>query len=366
MSVYTHGLRPEQIDDLVENTLRHFEKDKFVDLALDLQQYFAMENMLLGKRIGYQGGEQLQWQVKVRNTGSAKNTGLYAVDNVKVADVTRHCNVPWTKQTANMAYDVDEPLFNRPTAQRILDMIKVRRHDALSSFAELMEENFWGLPENTTDEEELLKPRGVPYYIVRNATKGFNGSLPIGGGHSTVAGLSPTTYPNHRNWTDQYDEISKQGLVRSLREACVKCKFKPPVPHASPVSGDPSYVLPTVYPVISKLEEILELQNQNLGNDVASKDGELLFRKIPMVWVPYLEEVHDTTAADATNHYGKNPVYGINKKSFRCVFQTGRFMRRSKPMVAPNQHTVRHIHWDSWMQFQCFERRSNFVVTQSA
>lgn len=365
-SAYTNGLRPEQIDDLVENTLHRFVKDKWVDISLELQRYFAYENLLLSDRIAIDGGDQLQWQVKVRNTGSFKNTGMYAVDDVKVADVTKSCTLPWTKQTVNMGYDIDEPAFNSGSAVRILNYIQARRHDALTSYAEGMEANFWGLPQNTTDEAELLKPRGVPYWIVRNATSGLNGSLPLGGGHANVAGLSPVTYTNWRNRTGLYTVIDKHDLVRLLRECHVKCKFKAPVKHPSPVNGMPRHVLPTTYEVIQKLEEILESQNNNLGTDIASMDGDLVFRKTPMVWVPYLDANHDATGADSSNHLGKNPIYGIDKLSFQMVYLQGKFMRRSKPIIASNQHTVRHVHWDTWMQFRCYDRRRNFVLTQSA
>lgn len=369
-SAYVNGLRPEDIDDLVELTLHKFDKDRWVDISLSMREYFAYENMLLRDRIGVDGGDQLQWQVKVRNAGSAKMTGMYATDDVKVADVMKHCNLSWKKATCNMAYDIDEEGFNSPSAVRIANMINVRRHAALTDFAELLEERFWGLPYDTTSDSEVVKPHGVPYWIVRNATKGFNGALPIVAsgysGHSSVGGLSPSTYANWRNYTGQFAAISKRDLVRLLREATVKCNFKAPVSHPSPVPQSPRYVIATVYDVIARMEEIAEQQNQNLGNDVASKDGQALFRRIPMHAIPYLENNHDSTAADANNPYGKNPVYGIDKGAFRMVFQTGKFMRRTAPIIAPSQHSVRHIHWDSWFNFQCLNRRSNFVLTQSA
>jgi len=362
-SAYTTGLTPDQIDDLVENTLHDFEKDKWVDISTELQRYFAHENYLLGNRIGVSGGDQLQWQVKVRNTGAASNTGMYAVDEIKVADVMRHCNLKWTKQTTHMAYDVDESAFNGPDPYRILDLIKTRRHAALTDFAELMESNFWGFPADATDEAETKKPNGVPYWIVRNATTGFNGGVPIGT-HTTVAGLSPVTYDKWRNWTGTYKVIDKRDLVRKMREAAVKCNFREPVSHPGQ-SKDQRWRICTTYEVISLLEESLEQQNQNLGNDVASKDGDLMFRRTPVTWVPYLDNNDDDTGVDATNSLGKNPIYGIDLNAFRMLFKTGAYMRKTKPIIAPNQHTVRHIHWDSWTQFQCLNRRCNFVLTQA-
>lgn len=365
-NAYIHGLRPEQIDDFVVNTLNHFEKDVWVDISSPLREYFAYSNMLLKDRVGIDGGTKLQWQIKVRNAGSAKNTGMFAVDDVKIADVMKSLEVGWSKQTANFGYDIDEEPLQSGSAVRIVNMIKTRVHAALTDFAELMEINFWGLPLDATTDSELIKPLGVPYWIVRNATKGFNGGLPINTSHSTVAGLSPTTYTQWRNYTGQYAAISKRDLIRMLREAIVKTKFKPPVSHPSPQGKTPRWIIATVYDVEQRLEELAEQQNTNLGNDVASKDGQAMFRRIPITSVPYLEANSDPTGAVSTNQYGKNPVYGIDTESFRLVFKEGAYMRRSKPLVAPEQHTVRHVHWDSWTQFQCFNRRSNFVLTQSA
>lgn len=366
-SAYTTGLTPDQLDDLVNNTLHKFEKDKWIDISTELQRYFAYENMLLNNRIGVDGGDMLQWQVKTRNTGAAKNTGMYAVDDVNVADVTKHAKIGWTKQTTSMGYDQDEAAFNEPSAVRILALLKTRRHDALTSLAELMESNFWGLPLDKDDAEEMKKPLGVPYWITRNANLGFNGSLPVGSNFTDVAGLNPTTLTRWRNFSGAYKVADKFDLIRKMREGTVKCNFRQPISHPTPKKGGaPRYTICTVYEIIAKLEEILEVQNSNLGNDVASKDGDLVFRRTPVTWVPYLDANHDPTAADTTNPLGKNPVYGIDRNSFRCVFKSGSFMKRSKPIIAPNQHSVRHIHWDCWMNFQCLDRRSNWVFTQSA
>jgi len=368
------GLHPDQIDDLVNNTLNRFERDKWVDLSLDLQRYFAMQNLLLDDKVGVEGGTQLQWQVKVRNTGSAKNTGMFGIDDVKVQDVTKNCKVGWTKQTCNFAYDIDEEGFQSGDAVRLLSILKVRRHDAMSDFAELMESNFWGLSYDDADDAQALKPYGVPYWIVRNATKGFNGTTPIVpsayAGHTTVAALNPTTYTRWANYTGQYVSISKRDLVRLLREATIKCYFRAPVGYPNVAKSEkPRHVLCTTYEVVSRMEELLEEQNTNLGNDVASKDGLVTFRRSPVEWIPWLEDHHDSagTAAASTEAYiyGKNPIYGIDRNSFRMVFKRGAFMRRTRPLIPANQHSARHVHYDTWMQYQCFDRRRNFVVTQS-
>jgi hypothetical protein len=363
-SITSGALGPKDIADLVEGTLAAYDRNEWVDISTSLQEYFAQTNFLLGDKVAKDGGDSLQWQVKVRNTGAAKPSGLYSVDDVRVADVMKSCNLEWKAQTTNFAFDVSEQVFNSGNMERIFDVVEARRNAALSDLAELMEDLFWGIPSNSTSEE-MLKPFGIPYWIVRNDTKGWNGGAPLGSTFSTVAGLNPSTYPNWRNYTDSYQAIAKRDMVRSVREAMVKCNFKAPVSYPGAPSGPPRFILPTTYEVVQGLEEMLEEQNTNLGKDVASMDGQVMFRKHPVVWVPWLDANHDPTDTDETNHYGCNPIYGIDRDVFRCVFRSGWWMKRSAPIIAANQHNVRHIHFDTWMQYQCKNRRTNFVIVQN-
>ena len=361
-SVYDSGLQPHQLDDLVETTLNSFVKNKWVDISTEFQEFFGHNNFLLDDKMSHADGERLQWQVKTRNTGAARVSGLYAVDDVVVADVMKSCTVPWTKSTTNFGYDHDEAAFQRTSATRIVDVIQARRHAAMTDWAELMEDLFWGLPQSQTSEE-LLKPYGVPYWIVRNDNEGFNGGNPITGGFTDVAGLSPTTYSQWRNYTGRYSAISRRDLVRLLRRSITKCHFKEPINHPGKAKK-PRFIMATTFEILEGLTELLEEQNTNLGSDLDKFDGAVTVRRHPVYWVPYLDTYHDPTAADNNNDYGCNPIYGIDRNSFQCVFLSGKWMKRTKPITAPNQHSVRHVHFDTWMNYRCMNRRCNFVITQ--
>jgi len=354
------ALRPDQIADIVTATLREFPRNAWTDISLDLQDYIAMSSLLQSHKVGFTGGEQLEWQVKVQNTGNASNTGLYDTDEVSVLDVLKTCNVPWSFQKTYFAYDEREPAF-QGSWHRIVDIVKVRRHAALNDLAELMETNFFSRPANASDQSELLKPYGLPYWVVgENATTtfGFNGSNP--NGHTTTAGLDADTYTNWKNGNATYSVISKTDLVRLWREAAVKCRFKPPVEYPDVATGA-RYAYLTTYNVLGTLEELLEDQNDNLGNDVASKDGKTMFRGTPVSWAPYLDAhtfVDNTTSIT-------DPVYGIDWGTFQCVFKSGEFMKESKPTTAPNQHRVKNVFIDTMAQYRCTDRRRNFVLFQA-
>lgn len=345
------ALRPDQLADFVTLTLHKYIRNKWSDIALDLQQYIAMSHLLSDGRDSFDGGEMLSWQVKVANTQNARNTGLFDEDKTTIADGFVTASVPWTFQTVSWAYDEREDVF-QSSMERIVSVVRAREHMAMSDLAELLEMNFFGTPANPNDQEEKLKPYGLRYWFVRNPTEGFTGTVPSG--FTNVANISPTTYPNWSNWSAAYQSISKQDLVRKWRKASVYTKFKSPVKF--PETGTKArWVYLTNYAVLGPLEEILEAQNSSLGNDLASKDGQVLFRRNPVVFAPYLD-------ADS-----QNPIYGINWGKFKVVFKTGEYMKRSKPIMSKDNHRVRAIFLDNSTQFKCLDRRQGgFVLYQAA
>ena len=88
-------------------------------------------------------------------------------------------------------------------------------------------------------------------------------------GHSKVGGLDPNVgevdlgdESKWRNWVGKYTNVSKSDLIRKMREASAKTYFQPPVDGPfNNKSIDAAYY--TTYAVVSKMEEILESQNQS-------------------------------------------------------------------------------------------------------
>ena len=345
------ALTPDQLDDFVNTTLKLFKKNRWVDISLEHQNYCALSSMITQKKIQERGGEQVSWRVQVKNTGNARNTGLFATDLTKVEDVMQPANLPWRMQTTNFSYDVYEALF-QSDRETIIKELKVREHDAMKSMAELMEENLWTAPSSTSDE----RPHGIPYWITKDATTtpggAFNGTAPAG--HTTVADLNPTTYTRWRNWAFGYTNITEDDLLSKVRKALAFTNFVAPDPHPELKYGGADHQLYTTYNVTEPLERLAERRNDNLGNDVIKYAGQVLVASIPCKWVPYLQ------ANDATD-----PIYGINWSTFRPYVKKGCDMRRNKVKQAAHQHSVREVHYDNWGNYACFNRRLNFVGSTS-
>lgn len=338
------ALTPDQVDDFVQLTLENFKSYKWTDISLPLQ-FYVCSKMFDERRVVERGGSHINWKVKTKNTGNARNTGLFAVDITKVEDVATEAKVEWAKSTTNWSYDIDEDEFqsDRETIVRLLQM---REHDALSDLAVLMEQNLWSQPSSSTD----TRPKGIPYWIQKSSTTpagGFTGGDPTAG---AAGGLLTATYPRWKNWSFNYTAVSRDDLVKKTKKALVFTEFKAPVPHPETGWGKTDCELYTTYDVQEPLERLAETRNDNLGPDVARYMGQVILGGVPLMWVPYLQE-----------NDSQDPIYGVNFAAFRPFVKRNAFMRRNPPKQAARQHSVREVHIDSWYNFMCVSRRETFV-----
>ena len=334
--------------DVVSMTQKHIQKAKFTVAASDIQNHVAFNSLLKKKRVAIKSGNAIQWQVMTKHGGAAKVTGLFAQDDVNYVSVMQTANIPWRHVTTNYAIDEIMIAMNSKPAQ-IVDLVKVGRIQAFIGLAELMEELFW----TDTAAADTDNPLGVPYYIVRNASAGFNGGNPTYDATNGAANLDSSTYTRWANWTDRYVSVTKTDLIRRLRKAAVFTKFVNPVAAPTYSTGD-DRGLYTNYDVVGALEEKLEDQNDNLGNDIASKDGKTVFRGTPITHVPYLDSAAGQAAQD--------PIYGINWGDFKVAILHGRWLKELGPFRAAHNHTVAETHIDASYNLMCTDRRKQFIL----
>ena len=342
--VAPNALTPAAFGDLVQTTLKELGRGRFTEIVTNLQRHTAMKNLLQKNKITLQSGYGIQWDVMVNPQNAAFNVGLAASDNVNIVDTMTQASCDWRNTTYSYAYEQRELAMNREPAQ-IVDLVKERRIGSMISMADLMERNFWGPPPASTD---TLTPWGVNTWIVKNATQGFNGGAPSG---YTSIGLNPTVYPNWSNWTDAFSIVTPDDLIRKMRKAATFTDWMPPVDGIPTFDTGDSYGIYSNYGVIGPLEEVLIAQNDNIGSDIAQMDGKVLFRKVPVAWVPILE-------ADTTN-----PVYGIDWAVFKTAILKGWWLKETFIPNYPGQHTISAMFVDCTYQWLCRNRRQNWVIS---
>lgn len=336
------GVNIENLGDLLKITQNELGEMKLTEITTDLQKHWALSNLMRKNRTSLDSGPQIEFRILTQHNNQARNTAPYEVDDVQKKDGVVVATLNWRFTDTSYGIDFREVLLNR-SPRKIFDIVKEQRIMAMISLAAKMEDNFWVFPSAT----DTKTPLGLPYWIHKNATEGFNGGIPSG--YSDVAGVSPTTYPRWQNWTFQYTSVTHDDFIRKAREAATKTRFSPPVRNIPTYDTGHNMGYFTNYNVIAPLEERLESQNDNLGNDVASKDGQTLFRRTPVNYVPKLDD--DTT----------DPFYAIPWGVFKLKVLRGLWLKETRVEQTPGQHLVMTQFVDCGYQFCMTDRRQGFV-----
>ena len=335
------------IADLATTTLGELGPPRFSQIAQDLQNYECMGKILKKDKVQFDGGKQIERRIMHTTSGAARMVGLHETDNVNIADTLATLTVPWRHTTTFMAWERREILENKGKA-KIVSLMESKRADMMISLADLMEDEFWSKPDDSNDKLELF---GVPYWIVKNSSTGFNGGDPSGF-TSGAGGLDTATYPNWKNYTAQYAAVTKADLIKKMRTAYRKIQFKSPVNiNDLSLGNGANYRIYVNESLMADLEDLGEAQNENLGRDIASIDGgTITFRKNPIIWVPKLDE--DT----------ENPIYMIDWNKFRPFVLDGDYLRETDPEKAANQHNTWVVYVDLTWNVLCIDRRRQAVL----
>lgn len=346
------ALNIEQIDDFVLRVLERYKKDSWVDISLPLQEYHFASKVFQAKKKPERGGSRLNWKLRVDNQGTAKHSGLYAIDDTNKKNVLTEAKQDWSKQTVNYIYDIDEEAF-ASGPERIIEEMRLNEQGLYNDFFSLMETAMWTAPESSS--EDPRPPSGFPFWIQKNATLGFNGGDPSGFSDG-AGGILTSKYKRWKNYTGPYEQVSRDDLVEKVVNACDFCYFRPPAEYPEIGKGEPDWGFYTVHSVLAEMRRLLNAGNDNLGPDVARWMGQVLIKGIPVRWVPAL------TNEESDAYDSSNPFYGINWKKFEYFFKQGRNMIKHPPKQAGNQHTVRERHMDNWGNFVCYDRRQGGFV----
>jgi len=350
-------LTADQIIDLVKLTQANIiKRGAALNLMTDLTDYVAVRELWKKHKKVFAGGLDWEFDAVTDHNHSARFVGLYENDGAAINDATTKGSVGPRFVDANYVFDVREKIFQRPAIE-IVNYVRLKYHRMLTSFYELLEPALWGKPEDSTDKKT---PYGVAYWVTKqsdadaltNANGGFDGKNPTGFSDGR-AGISSSAYPRWANWACQYSSVSKDDLVRKMRRAVRKTQFRSPISLAEPTLGTGNGIY-TSDNVIHVFEEILEAQNMNLGNDLASKDGKTLFKGHPIVYAPYLD-------ADSTD-----PVYMLDWKYLALGVMDGWEQHVSAPQTVPGKHNVRAVFLDAGTNMVCTNLRKQAVFHKAS
>ncbi len=356
------AIAPQDVADLVASILPDLDRMNWEQIASNLQDYEMMSHWLRDDKIVFSDGISIRKNLLMQLSGAASHTGMTDTDDVDIPDLMDDITIPWRHAQTKWGYHYQSDILMNRGKSTINNTVKPRRYEAMLSLAEELEAKAWQVP-NTTDK---LNPYGLPYWIVYNATTGFNGGYPTGPdavAHTTIAGLNLTESPKFKNYTANYVSVSKDDLLPKMRTALRKTNFRSPVTKedmSTPRGKDRRYYTDEV--TCSAFENIGEAQNENLGRDLApftagsghggvqDVDGTLTFKKNPIIYVPQLDDTSTFTAAT-------NPIYQVDHAVFYPVCLKGDYLRETGPFMAPNQHNMYRVFLDLTYNIICVNRR---------
>jgi len=339
------GIPYSDIDDAVLLTQENLiKKGAFVDMQTDLQDHVAVRELWKKHVKTFEGGDDWRWDTQMDHNHSARAVQLFETDGSSLTDTMKQGTVSPRHVNAHYIYDQREKAFQRG-GHAIVNLIKTRYVGMMVSFYEKLEEFLWGKPDDSSDERT---PYGLEYWIVRNATEGFNAENPTGF-DSGRGNIDSTVYTRWANWSNDYTAISKEDLIRSMRRGHRKTRFRSPVSHAVPNLANTGNGIYSNDAVLGIMEELLEQQNMNLGNDLASKDGRVTFKSSPVMYAPYLD------------NDSENPVYMLDWKWLAIGVMAGWQNQLTKPYMVAKKHLVRRVDLDATLQMVCTDLRKQSV-----
>ncbi len=350
----------EQLDDFIHSYLQKYVMGKWQDISLPLQKYYFASRLFDKAKKEEMAGALCKWKLEVRNPDNFQVVGLYHRDSSSRVNVLDEGEMKWAMTTTNYHYDIDEEVFGQG-CQQIVNYIKLREDGMMKSFFAGMEDLMFGTGPNSPTQSPN-PPASLLWWITanmtdtasNNATEGFNGVEPYGFASVGVGGIDTDDYPAWKNRTFPYTKVDRGDFVEKVINSMDLCEFTPPIERNDIAPSRPEWELLTTHSRVAAARQLLQLGNDNIGNDLAARSGTVYVRGVPMVWVPAW-----TNAASA-NKRTDGIVLGVNWPTFKWYYKSGRSQRKRKPFQHPDMSNVRVRCMDDTGQIVCFNRRANF------
>lgn len=342
------------LDDLVLLTYNKHHKNKsWTDISLAKNQYHMVDRFLRGKKMPVRGTPSLLFTVQHTNNANFRYTGAFDTDTYSVGNLAVGGSYPWAHTTSNYSYDVLEQEFQASDLETIVDVIEMREHSMYSDWYDNLEDDFFTAKTGSETNNNL---NGLPDFIVKNATTGFNGGNPAGFS-SGIGGINSSTYTKWKNHTAAYVSVTDDDFVSKLIQSYTYCGFDAPHKYRSNGSdaGEPDFVYYTTFTVKDSLRKYMNSSNDSIGSKIEGYWNSTLYG-VPVRRVAALD------TSSESPYDSSNPFYGVNWKSMMFYFQRGREMQRSKPVPVADKHNVRVVHLDASCQLGCVDRRANFIL----
>ena len=353
MAVTYPQLTNEEMLDFVRAVYPKVIKKDFSVLCQQYRDYTVADWFASG-RVKEKGGSRLTWPVVYKRGASAKHANWTDPDTTSTNNVTAQGYSQWVHFTYNYSWFHQELLMATDEGE-ILDLMGARRVTEQLNALDVLEGGLWGAPTSPTDGQNT--PQGIPFWVQkRSSSATLNGSWDgrdPAGFTDGAGGMSYATIPESANYAAEYTVVSDDDLVRKLREAILRMRFRKPKMLTTdlPAEGFPNPHIYTTLEMKLDLVDLAKENNESLGWDLGKGDAETTFYKHPFDDVDFL-------AADTDN-----PIYLIDLDTIVPYVLRGDRFRETGPKMSDDKHNVYAVYEDLTYQYACPNRRKNAVLS---
>ena len=368
----------QALDDFVAMNIAKYERVKWQDISMQLQEYFFAQKLFGKGEPEEQNSSQVIWDVQYDYDSNFAPTGLYDPDVSSRKDTMTQAKSFWSFYKDNYQYDLWEDYFNRPP-EAIVRWLDQKEHGLDNSFFSGMEKAMFG-PGPTSPTQKLPPVCSLmwwlPAYDYSDSTKpnyttamrlgtgvtnDFVGGDPPGFSSVGTGGISSVQYPGWRHRVGTYNVFSEDDAVDTILECMDKCSFTPAKSYPQLADEvNPRWDLLATHSRIKLARKISQSQNDNLRGELGKWKDTALIRGVPLRWVPAWTS--PTFGVGRTD----GPIMGVDWKSVKVWHKSDLNMVKLPPMRDPNCHHVRWRFLDHSTQITFTTRRTSFVVTSSS
>jgi hypothetical protein len=364
----------QALDDFVAMNIAMYERVRWQDISMQLQEYFYAQKLFGKGEPEEQNSSQVIWDVQYDYNDNFAVTGLYDPDVSSRKDTMTQAKMFWSFVKDNYQYDLREEYFNKKP-EAIVRMIDSWEHGLDNSFFSGMEKIMFGAGP-TSPTQKLPPPCSLqwwlPAYNATNITNaGLTNTIGTNGVTSDFLGMDPTNfatvgtggipsgqYPGWRHRVGVYSVFSEDDAIDTILECMEKCSFTPAKSYPQLVDEmNPRWDLLTTYSRLKLARKIAQSQNDNLRGELAKWKDAALIRGVPLRWVPAWTS--PTFGVGRTD----GPVMGVDWKAVKVWHKADLNMVKSPPVRDKDCHLVRWRFLDHSTQITFTTRRTSFVVT---
>lgn len=358
MSTSLTGISTDLNLGLARSFVRTMPVQKDLNTVQEYQKYHTMDMLLRKERLNVKGGDAVIDRIDLSNDGNADRVAPFQEVGYSIDDTLLTKTVTFCRYRVGYVLEDEELKVNRSGdyADKIVDIMKLRRWPKVKSMARTHEDDTWNTPDNSTDTERMY---GFPYWLNKANSgvtgAGFNGqTIRFRDGTTSAtdkAGISPTTYSLYRNYTNVFSDITNhQDVGTKLEQSLKQLNFESPIDARDLVEGPRSR-----FKLYCGLNTQLEFTSAfRAGGDafgLTMSGGTVGFNNIPIIRINPLDD-------DANSS-----IYGVNWEHFRFNVQEGNFMFEPDPMRDANRPRVLFMNIYNHCNLDCTNvRLGGFVL----